>query len=101
PARTRTLPLSPYPTLFRSRMAGRTRAGGLPGGHADADVRRGVLRRRGDGAGGRLPAALVPQLRRSRLSLAGAADVAARLRGWCRSEEHTSELQSRENLVCR
>src|SRR5690606_41760572 len=21
--------------------------------------------------------------------------------GWCRSEEHTSELQSRENLVCR
>src|SRR5690606_40096149 len=26
---------------------------------------------------------------------------AARRRGACRSEEHTSELQSRENLVCR
>src|SRR5215475_1861598 len=25
----------------------------------------------------------------------------ARLRRWLRSEEHTSELQSRENLVCR
>src|SRR5436309_7135284 len=27
--------------------------------------------------------------------------VERELRGWSRSEEHTSELQSRENLVCR
>src|SRR5207302_7567166 len=36
-----------------------------------------------------------------RLLLEAGADIRARSRIYARSEEHTSELQSRENLVCR
>src|SRR2546427_1088888 len=64
--------LFPYTTLFRSRASGR--------GH------RAVPRAMGDaqaGAG-----------RARRQPLPG-------LAGRCRSEEHTSELQSQSNLVCR
>src|SRR5690606_39348763 len=70
--------LFPYTTLFRS-PAGRPR---LRGG-AERDRRPAE---RHLGRGGEPPAR--PE---------GAAGVAAR----ARSEEHTSELQSRENLVCR
>src|SRR3712207_7734061 len=76
--------LFPYTTLFRSADAVRRRGVDLP-----ADVQRGREGRRrrrraaaGDGAGARL--------RRHR-----------RLGGARRSEEHTSELQSRQYLVCR
>src|SRR5207302_9416292 len=80
-------PLFPYTTLFRSRRAARV----LPRARrvwrddphrrqhsgADADARAGHLR---------------PRTERPRRR-GGRAGV--------RSEEHTSELQSRENLVCR
>src|SRR3712207_8996730 len=70
--------LFPYTTLFRSR-AGRGRARG-----------RFALRRggRGDRAGARAGG--------PRLRPAGGTGRGAR-----RSEEHTSELQSRQYLVCR
>src|SRR3712207_8866543 len=66
--------LFPYTTLFRSRRDGRRRGDLRPAGRALlVDPRR-------------------PDPR-------GAADERRRLRG--RSEEHTSELQSRQYLVCR
>src|SRR3712207_8073116 len=70
--------LFPYTTLFRSR---------------------GVL---GDGAGGRGQHP-VPQAARRGRERRGAGGVAraARGGGQARSEEHTSELQSRPYLVCR
>src|SRR2546430_12292706 len=73
--------LFPYTTLFRSRGAY------LGGGQADR--RHGLYRLRGD----RLAAALVGFGARS-------AQPAAR-RAVVRSEEHTSEVQSQSNLVCR
>src|SRR3712207_7289773 len=78
--------LFPYTTLFRSRRAGRRRArhllqeGGAP---ARRPRRRGPLRQAGRRHRG-------PLVRRDR------ADPRTR-----RSEEHTSELQSRQYLVCR
>src|SRR5688572_31762263 len=68
--------LFPYTTLFRS-------AGGGAGGGAGAQ-QRGV---RGGGAGGGVHA--------------GRGDAAEHPRQRRRSEEHTSELQSQSNLVCR
>src|SRR5690606_41987089 len=64
--------LFPYTTLFRSPQPGPA---------------QGVLQPRGHGAA-------ASGDRRDRLS-------ALRARGGQRSEEHTSELQSREKLVCR
>src|SRR3712207_6893424 len=78
--------LFPYTTLFRSsRLSGlhdllglRLRVGRLLGGiRLDLTLRRLVLRRLG-AVGGRVAAS-----------------------GGARSEEHTSELQSRQYLVCR
>src|SRR2546430_4657235 len=63
--------LFPYTTLFRSHLLGR-RAHLLCGGRDFRGHRRRLVRRRADRA-----------------------DQAAR------SEEHTSELQSQSNLVCR
>src|SRR2546421_2733376 len=73
--------LFPYTTLFRS----------LPIRHAERSVRR---------RGADLPRARVlPVVQRGRPAARGA----ARDRGHreLRSEEHTSELQSRSDLVCR
>src|SRR3712207_8664037 len=66
--------LFPYTTLFRSRsaVAGHSAGGGVAG------------RRRRDGA-----------------EPAGGAAAGVRAAGQARSEEHTSELQSRQYLVCR
>src|SRR5690606_41381385 len=71
--------LFPYTTLFRSihvRLSPKTPLGSrlVGGGTDDADDQR-------------------------RAGLAATPDTAAG--PLCRSEEHTSELQSRENLVCR
>src|SRR3712207_8784448 len=76
--------LFPYTTLFRSA---RGRAGG------DHDVVSGVggLRRRG----------LVPPQLLDPGPGAGSAYVGWHPRRPVRSEEHTSELQSRQYLVCR
>src|SRR3712207_7390106 len=74
--------LFPYTTLFRSGGAprrGARRRGRALGGGGGAGRRRRGLRDLGDGAG-----------------------AARRLaRSANRSEEHTSELQSRQYLVCR
>src|SRR3712207_8408398 len=77
--------LFPYTTLFRSR---RRATGRRP---ASGRLRRG---------GGRCSCR---HLRRARGCAGGDADVvlAVELPGQPRSEEHTSELQSRQYLVCR
>src|SRR3712207_8864751 len=81
--------LFPYTTLFRS---GAARAGGAPlpaaQGRARAD---GAARRQGERDGGRGGGDAPPR--------GGALRHAAAARA--RSEEHTSELQSRQYLVCR
>src|SRR5690242_21539565 len=70
--------LFPYTTLFRSRFAGR----------------KGRSKRRGKQARAtkRLP---------SSLAWSGSSCYRLRLISLIRSEEHTSELQSHVNLVCR
>src|SRR3712207_8035646 len=80
--------LFPYTTLFRSRD--RERAGGR--------LRRG---RRRQGRPGLAPAG---HRQRGRARPAAERRRRRRRRGWpraARSEEHTSELQSRQYLVCR
>src|SRR5690349_24211848 len=87
--------LFPYTTLFRSRAH-------LLGGRAHADAALAELRVRAGVA--ELAARRIP------VALAGIAllalraifhRVGARLALGHRSEEHTSELQSRRDLVCR
>src|SRR5690606_40440633 len=92
----RCTPLFPYTTLFRSRRrTGRPHRGA--GGRRSAGASRvagPACPRVGLGSAGRRGADLVlpgdPAPDRGRRGGAGV-----------RSEEHTSELQSRENLVCR
>src|SRR5690606_39620587 len=87
-------PLFPYTTLFRSRLPA-----GRPGGHRHRCVHpqpAGDHRRR---AAGVLPAALGAG---AVADLSDAPNCGSEfIRELLRSEEHTSELQSRENLVCR
>src|SRR3712207_7711292 len=73
--------LFPYTTLFRSAREGHAEG---PGGAG----RRGRGRRRG---AGRRPTSPAP----------GGAGSEGTSRPLARSEEHTSELQSRQYLVCR
>src|SRR2546421_2508028 len=75
--------LFPYTTLFRSRGRGHGPPGRYPRGR----------RARGHRARGRGGAGIRRRADRAR--------VAARPRVTERSEEHTSELQSRSDLVCR
>src|SRR2546430_4996694 len=75
-------PLFPYTTLFRSCRASRRRSS-----------RRKICSRRAAGSAGR-----VQGMRIGVLALQG--DF-ARHAAALRSEEHTSELQSQSNLVCR
>src|SRR5690606_42076056 len=89
--------LFPYTTLFRSLPHGEADRGG----GAEARQRRDAADA-GAGRGGQRGEArgdLLQQLTVTRLRVLGAQvlDVGAGQR----SEEHTSELQSRENLVCR
>src|SRR3712207_8642161 len=75
--------LFPYTTLFRSRL--------------DEDVHGEAARRQA-----RLsPLDRRPAGRVLRLAAAGRGRPLGRLLGRGRSEEHTSELQSRQSLVCR
>src|SRR5690606_41348403 len=90
----------PYPTLFRSGRAGREVARQLVGERAQPFER---------------PALIVVERRHAmhdRVAQGRAGKTRSRLRGerleeqrvaatLPRSEEHTSELQSRENYVCR
>src|SRR3712207_6862079 len=79
--------LFPYPTLFRSVERGAVSAGGR--GHLGLQVGDARV---GDGAVGHLTG---EHHRRG-----GSATEDRRVRA-VRSEEHTSELQSRQYLVCR
>src|SRR5690606_39797201 len=79
--------LFPYTTLFRSRIFIPTRTGLRLGGTAR---RRRTWRNRSEVQ----PVDGAPAAGALWAKAAGCADDA-------RSEEHTSELQSRENLVCR
>src|SRR5436309_10559035 len=88
-------PLFPYTTLFRSPRRG----GGGRGARTSA---RGSSRcSNGTGNRTEMPGASVDRL--SRRVQRAASREARPIRGGQheRSEEHTSELQSRENLVCR
>src|SRR5690242_21292805 len=80
--------LFPYTTLFRSRCR---RLGSGPAARAEADPTDGLVLRRGEQG---VRAAVPGRRARSRADAAGHA-------GRARSEEHTSELQSHVNLVCR
>src|SRR5690606_42138044 len=87
-----TSTLFPYTTLFRSRPILRLGTGD-PGCHDP-----------GQGPGRRLPDRRDDRLRPGKHCLADPGRAWHHLRrepGGLRSEEHTSELQSRENLVCR
>src|SRR3712207_8241470 len=90
--------LFPYTTLFRSRRRG-TRA---PHGRR-ASRHRGAEGGAGRARGGGGAAAARAGGGRRRLQGLGRADGGAPLVGELppRSEEHTSELQSRQYLVCR
>src|SRR5690606_40717383 len=83
--------LFPYTPLFRS--GGRDRQRRLSAGRWDRDHQQPAL------------AALAEGIARGPRPAGRARDQRLRGRGQCggppRSEEHTSELQSRENLVCR
>src|SRR5438105_15845593 len=79
-----TAPLFPYTTLFRSPgRGGRAGRGGRHQPARPARTRRCPPRPHGRGQRALRLSAAVPRLRP------------------CRSEEHTSELQSRVDLVCR
>src|SRR3712207_7096667 len=82
--------LFPYTTLFRSDRHRRQAAqGGDPPDAREPDGAHAVLRRHVRGE----------QARAGRLPLPASGGAAGRPRR--RSEEHTSELQSRQYLVCR
>src|SRR5690606_41626821 len=85
------LPISPAPAARgaaeRPRDRGRARPAARPGARRDRPVRARLRR----AAGGR-PRPVTPAPGEGRTLDEGRAP---------RSEEHTSELQSRENLVCR
>src|SRR5690606_42113709 len=93
--------LSPYPTLFRSGQQRQllVRGGRLPARASEPSgpERAAVLLH--DAVTARQPGrAQVPApVRRADAGV----DAAARARALLRSEEHTSELQSREKHVCR
>src|SRR5436305_9886828 len=82
--------LFPYTTLFRSSGMGAQphchRGRVAPNGSSDGE--RPVM-----GKGGSQTVSTVPD--------AGTQDYVSRMRELARSEEHTSELQSRPHLVCR
>src|SRR3712207_7714440 len=82
--------LFPYTTLFRSERAGRRRGAG--GGGQARRGRRAAAHRAG-----------LPQPGRGALGRGAGGGLRRGVRGLprARSEEHTSELQSRQYLVCR
>src|SRR3712207_7822899 len=80
--------LFPYTTLFRSRPGGERRRGQ---GRADRRDRAGQRRARGAAR----PAAAHRRRGAGRRRRGGPGRLTRR------SEEHTSEIQSRQNIVCR
>src|SRR5207247_3624495 len=90
PRRPPTSPLFPYTTLFRSTSSAPTSGRGKPHGERStaSSVSRGISFSRSAMRGRAFPCPL-PRRRGDRA------------RRTPRSEEHTSELQSRVDLVCR
>src|SRR5690606_42102896 len=84
-------PLFPYTTLFRSQAGGRVAGGEGIGSRGPGETKIELDRRR--------IRTRMAQLRRQIKAMEPAREVRRERR--LRSEEHTSELQSRENLVCR
>src|SRR5690606_40467764 len=90
--------LFPYTTLFRSRqltVQGEAVVGDAQAGRAEGPLRM-VLDVEEVGRADVVVALLVVRVDGACVDLRGDRRV-----GQVRSEEHTSELQSRENLVCR
>src|SRR2546428_9477867 len=91
--------LFPYTTLFRSvepwGTAERRREAGIGGEHPAA---MGLVRHEPEGAVAHR--SLVPG-RSPQLTVRDGVEQVGRQHGQIRSEEHTSELQSRSDLVCR
>src|SRR5690606_41743341 len=85
--------LFPYTTLFRSEPTASEEATTEPGPDADVVLTTSVSVLNGAGVSG-LAGDVAAVLQEAGFTSVGAAD-------YTRSEEHTSELQSRENLVCR
>src|SRR5436309_11806982 len=77
--------LFPYTTLFRSEIMGRGMAWLDTGTHESLQQ----------------AANFIEAIEERQGLLVGAIEEVAYRMGYIRSEEHTSELQSRENLVCR
>src|SRR5690606_41090056 len=93
-----TSPLFPYTTLFRSHPRWLARRAKRLVRAQPVDLRRQPS---GLGPDRQRPAPLL-SLSSGETSMSMAVDeLAGRIRPLMRSEEHTSELQSRENLVCR
>src|SRR5690606_42010827 len=94
-------PLLPYTTLFRSRATASRRAGGLGSSVAeplDDLVDDGRRRRAADG--GLRDGPLDPDVHHAGGVPVEEGGEPVDDQHLARSEEHTSELQSRENLVC-
>src|SRR5690606_39294844 len=91
----------PYTTLFRSVTAGSGTASARE--CMETACRDAVASRHGrTGTYAAVPAALMTRPRRTcRVGALGLSRVRSAGPAPPRSEEHTSELQSRENLVCR
>src|SRR3712207_7496604 len=90
--------LFPYTTLFRSHARGSRGGSGR--------LRGGTRRGRDQGEGGLMEQAEQVDSHRAVEELKELAELTggpegARRVAWTRSEEHTSELQSRQYLVCR
>src|SRR5690606_40283077 len=94
-----TSPLFPYTTLFRSN-AFRSLRGNCPETIAGASFQHSLA-----GLGEDVPARHSgtpnPQVALVGAPWHGVDHPPRKIEKWLRSEEHTSELQSRENLVCR
>src|SRR5205085_8804533 len=91
-------PLFPYTTLFRSKTHGAAmEPSALNDPFAQLDDQRTFIR---PNPGGRSPTVPMPPVDTTR-DTSHAADGALPEQGLNRSEEHTSELQSQSNLVCR
>src|SRR5206468_4693569 len=96
-----TSPLFPYTTLFRSRAAADRGAVGSPRGRSPAFHRSSISRKGAASAPPYSGASSAGQAKSAPLVLSIAAGASARavLAPGSRSEEHTSELQSRSDLV--
>src|SRR5206468_10933286 len=87
-----------FPTRRSSDL---TTLAGHPALPPPAAVARRLVRPGGPGAGGAADAAVAAGVERVERDLALAQPVEDGVLGPARSEEHTSELQSRSDLVCR